>query len=804
MKKIKILFGVYPWAFDCPGGGERQLIAYRDHLRKLGVIVDLYNQWDPNIKDYDIFHFFSVMPGSYQICKYIKEQGLKLFISPNLWVTEETKYNYPHDEIKQHLEIADKIIVNSYMEAEALSSVYKISLEFFAVVHNGVEDRYFQVSNKNDFLNTFSLQNQKFILNVANIEPRKNQDIFLKVLKKYPDLKFVVIGNIRDQSYYQKCIEIAGEQLIFIGSLDYNSNLLHSAYLSCEFFAMPSTLETPSIAALEASATGAKILITKEGSTKEYFQDYVSYVEPYSFQSIENAIENILKQENDFNLKNNIKKFFNWEFVCKKLKLEYEINLEEDNMKRKPVIYFDCTSTIRSNLNTGVQRVVRELINQKEIFEEITGILFVPICHQYNWYYKLEDALEMTEKTESEYDRIQPVYNDIYFCADSYWSYDIVNWFPYFKNIGAKIVTVCYDLIPINHSNYSTLEDSENFEKATNNVLKYSDLILCISNNTKYELMNYIENNNIDSSSEIKNFKLGSSTFINEVNSEFDDKYKDKDYMLMVGTIEPRREYYKTILEFEKLWENGSKTELYIVGKNGTQYIEFYDKLRMLSEKYPIYLLSNIDDKELSSLYKNTQAVIVSSNAEGYGLPLSEAMQYNKPVYANRLKVFGEFAGSYPIYFDINKKGDLFSKLANHKDNFWFDSTLDIPTWEESVKEISEYIVEKFSLNKIKIYSNDITEESVQWAYKLYFNKEVDENTVTMWLDRCKTVEELVENLIYIKINSNELTKENIQWAYKLYFNKNVDEDGLNYWLTENDLNKMRSNFIYELQKGNK
>jgi glycosyltransferase involved in cell wall biosynthesis len=751
---MKVLFGVYPWAFDCPGGGERQLLAYKEHLNRLEVEVDFYNQWEPNIKNYDIFHFFSVMPGSYQLCEYIKSQGLKLFISPNLWVTEETKYNYPHDEIKRLLQIADKIIVNSYMELEALSSVYALSLDSFAVVHNGVERNYFLELIENDFIKTFSLENQKYILNVANIEPRKNQFEFLKALKKYPNLKFVVIGNIRDENYYQKCIEVAEEQLLFLGSLDYNSNLLHSAYLGCEFFAMPSILETPSIAALEAAATGAKILITKEGSTEEYFKNFVHYIDPYSSESIEVSIKNVLEQKNDSNLKESIDKFFNWSVVCEKLKVEYEINLRENDMKRKPIIYFDCTSTIRSNLKTGVQRVVRELIDKKEEFEKLTGILFEPICHQYDWYYKLDDALKMTEDTKNNYQRIQPVYNDIYFCADSYWSYDIIKWLPYFKNIGTKIVTICYDLIPITQDNLFSLEETLNFKKATDEIIKYSDLILCISNDTKDELINYISTNNIINYSEIKSFRLAASSFTKKNNNVFDNKYKNKDYMLMVGTIEPRKEYYKTILEFEKLWESGFESELYIVGKNNSSYNEFYDKFKEISGKHPVFILTDIDDEELNSLYKNTKAVIVSSSAEGYGLPLAEALQYNKPVYANRLKVFGEFAGSYPIYFDINKKGDLFSKLSVHKDNIWFKTTLNIPDWDESVKEISQYLITQFSLDKLKIYSSFISEEAIHWAYRLYFQRE-------------------------------------------------ADEEGLKYWLEENDFDKMISTFIYELRKEN-
>ena len=67
---VKVLYGVYPWAFDCPGGGERQLMAYKRHLEMQGVQVGLYDQWDPRIRNYDIFHFFSAMPGSIQLCDF--------------------------------------------------------------------------------------------------------------------------------------------------------------------------------------------------------------------------------------------------------------------------------------------------------------------------------------------------------------------------------------------------------------------------------------------------------------------------------------------------------------------------------------------------------------------------------------------------------------------------------------------------------------------------------------------------------------------------------------------------------------
>lgn len=294
----KILFGVYPWAFDCPGGGERQLLAYKEHLTDMGIQVDLYDQWNPNIKEYDIFHYFSVQPGSIHFCNYIKEQGLKLVISPNLWITPETKDNYPFQEIWNLFEIADRIVVNSDMEGNHMSDVFSMSREKFVTVYNGVEKEFLIEQDANTFRNKYNIH-KPYILNIANIESRKNQLIFLEALQNFPEYDFVVVGHIRDQNYTEECQRIAGNQLKIIEPLTYNSNMLRSAISGADFFAMPSLLETPSIAALEAACGGAKILITQVGSVKEYFGESVIYIEPHSIQSILNGISTIKNWTNE-------------------------------------------------------------------------------------------------------------------------------------------------------------------------------------------------------------------------------------------------------------------------------------------------------------------------------------------------------------------------------------------------------------------------------------------------------------------------------------------------------------------------
>jgi len=97
-------------------------------------------------------------------------------------------------------------------------------------------------------------------------------------MKKFKDQKLVVIGKIRDQAYAKQCETVGKDQFIFLGSLEHHSPILRSAYAACDMFALPSTLETPGLTALEAAAQGAKIMITEIGATREYFSENAYYV----------------------------------------------------------------------------------------------------------------------------------------------------------------------------------------------------------------------------------------------------------------------------------------------------------------------------------------------------------------------------------------------------------------------------------------------------------------------------------------------------------------------------------------------
>jgi glycosyltransferase involved in cell wall biosynthesis len=276
---MKVLFATYPMAFHTPGGGEVQLLAYEKHLPQHGVEVKLFDPWKPSFLDYDIVHFFSCVGGSSHFCAFVKRLGLPLVVSSSLWITEATKHLYPVDEIRAQLGLADRVVANSEIECDTLAQVLNLPREKFVTVYNGVDDVFFEHPSAELFRRHIGTD-ASFVLNVGNIEPRKNQLRLAQAMKSHPDQKLLLIGHIRDQSYFDEVMREAGSQVIYVGPLPHDSELLRSAYQACTLFCLPSTLETPGLAALEAATQQVPLLVTSEGSCREYFGDRAIYVNP--------------------------------------------------------------------------------------------------------------------------------------------------------------------------------------------------------------------------------------------------------------------------------------------------------------------------------------------------------------------------------------------------------------------------------------------------------------------------------------------------------------------------------------------
>lgn len=317
---MKVLFNSYPVAFSCPGGGEVQLLECRSALQRKGVEVLLYDQWQPQFEEVDLVHFFSVQGGSIPFCSHVKQLGLPLALSPIIWFGEN-KYDYALGEIGVLLNLCDLALPNSRAEGERLANWYDLPTEKFVPIVNGVDERFLVQGDPELFRGTYNLREQ-FLLCIANIEPRKSQLNLIRASKGL-GIKIVLLGRVRDPAYWEACQAELHDDIEYLGHVEYASDMHRAAYAACTAFLLPTRLETPGLASLEAAATGTPLCVTQEGCAAEYFGQYAIYVDPESPESIRCGIERVAGLPRSAERAALVKNNYTWDCAAEQLKTAY-------------------------------------------------------------------------------------------------------------------------------------------------------------------------------------------------------------------------------------------------------------------------------------------------------------------------------------------------------------------------------------------------------------------------------------------------------------------------------------------------
>jgi glycosyltransferase involved in cell wall biosynthesis len=329
---MKIIMNTFPAAFQCPGGGEIQLLKSKEALETLGHEIILFNQWETDLEDCDVVHHFTVQGGSSNFCNYVYYNTDKpLILSPILWIGEDTS-QYPMGEIQHLFNMADAICPNSIAETDKFKNAFEVDPAKFTVTHNGIDDIFHEKIDGQLFRDQFKIH-EPFVLCVGNIETRKNQHRLVKAAEQ-AGIKLVLIGHIRDQSYFDSSGIVQSDNTQHIGTLGHHDPLLRSAYSACELFALPSLLETPGLAALEAAASGTDVIITNEGATEEYFGVQATYVNPTDLKCITEAITSCLNKSN-IKPRNSIIEQLSWRKTGTQLESVYFQSIARTNKPKR-------------------------------------------------------------------------------------------------------------------------------------------------------------------------------------------------------------------------------------------------------------------------------------------------------------------------------------------------------------------------------------------------------------------------------------------------------------------------------------
>ena len=289
---MRVLFNTHPTAFFVCGGGEIQLERTREHLQALGVTVDLYDPWHPDVESYDVVHMFSTFGGALPFHEHVRRRGVPLVLSPILWLGGDVS-PYPMEEIARVFACSDLVLPNSQAEQRAFEARIRVPGVRYRVVPNGIAEADALAPGPGAFQARFGERlGPGFVLCVGNVEPRKNQLALARACRKL-GRALALVGDVRDAAYLEACRREGGSATHHLGALPHASELLRSAYQACAVHALASQFETPGLATLEAGVLGARLVSTRHGSAPEYLGDAAEYVDTDA-ESIAAGIERAL------------------------------------------------------------------------------------------------------------------------------------------------------------------------------------------------------------------------------------------------------------------------------------------------------------------------------------------------------------------------------------------------------------------------------------------------------------------------------------------------------------------------------
>ena len=146
-------------------------------------------------------------------------------------------------------------------------------------------------------------------------------------------------------------------------------------------------------------------------------------------------------------------------------------------------------------------------------------------------------------------------------------------------------------------------------------------------------------------------------------------------YFLTVGRLEPRKNHANLLRAWARLAK--PRPRLAIVGQRHFGYNGALDLIRTLQLEEDVVVLEDIADGQLPAIYRNAKAFIYCSWAEGFGMPVLEAMASGIPVISSATTALPEICGDAALLVspenineisnairELDQKADVRQKLS--------------------------------------------------------------------------------------------------------------------------------------------
>ena len=328
-------------------------------------------------------------------------------------------------------------------------------------------------------------------------------------------------------------------------------------------------------------------------------------------------------------------------------------------------IGIDCRKIYDSHLNigAGVERYVYHLVKH---------LLLIGRNHEFVLFVRADLSPETIHRLKGENDRVKiikqmPAISNLSF-INKHWNFSRLlgkenldcaifpaNMIPFFYR--GQSLLVVHDLAIYFHPEW--FPEGQWFAKRIlfPGSIRKAAMIVAVSESTKNDLIKLFKVKEQKVRVIYPGVVTKESYAVEEMDRVLRKFNLEKDFVLFIGTIEPRKNILNLIKAFSNyIFENEeNRMNLIIAGEKGWKFGGVFRELNEFNNRLTgsrIKYIGKISNRERNILISNCQVFVFPSLYEGFGFPVLEAMELGSPVVTSNNSSLAEISAGASYLID--------------------------------------------------------------------------------------------------------------------------------------------------------
>lgn len=232
----------------------------------------------------------------------------------------------------------------------------------------------------------------------------------------------------------------------------------------------------------------------------------------------------------------------------------------------------------------------------------------------------------------------------------------------------SKTIQIVHDIAPVKFPNNFPKGAGKQYEKQLLACLKKGRIIATNSHTTAEDVITFYPKNKKN----VHYIGTGMSSWMKPQKSDpsiekTQAKYQiTSDYILSLSTLQPRKNYARSIQAFSQYLQQHPESNLQyvIIGKKGWLYDELFSLVADLKLEKKVLFLGYVKEEYVRTLLTHAKAFVYVSVWEGFGIPLLEAYSFGIPIVASDIAVFHEVIKEHAIFVDPKALNEISKGIA--------------------------------------------------------------------------------------------------------------------------------------------